>query len=349
MGPSRLLRSEHPFRTVLPEVIPSALLRMLDYNIEETYALARRFRVKLNIDKRCLNLIFGFLRSARGQYHEEEAKHNLTKLALLTGFVVLGGAANATTIPSTISSTLTITTNSKLTTNVSCAVPAGAACIQFGASNITLNLSGFTMKGTAPSSASCTPNGGQNGIDTNGKNNAAVRGPGLVTQFNGLGIVVSGNNSSVEGVAMTSICSEAITVSGSYNEIEGNSISRAVANPNIGAGVITLVGNGNRILHNEVGAVGGTASPGINVVSAGNLIEENNPSGNTFAGIAIAPGSTGNVVRHNHALGNGADIIDTNAAGLNTYDNNLCQTSLGAATCHLPNIAGHSNFEPDGD
>jgi hypothetical protein len=78
---------------------------------------------------------------------------NLTKLAVLTGFVFLGGAANATTIPSTISSTLTITTNSKLTTNVSCAVPAGAACIQFGASNITLNLNGFIITG---SSASCT-------------------------------------------------------------------------------------------------------------------------------------------------------------------------------------------------
>jgi hypothetical protein len=84
--------------------------------------------------KKCLSLIFSFLRNARGQYLEEEAMKNLTKLAVLTGFVFFGGAAQATTIPSTITSTpLTITTDSQLTGNVSCTVPANTDCIIFGA------------------------------------------------------------------------------------------------------------------------------------------------------------------------------------------------------------------------
>jgi Right handed beta helix region len=175
----------------------------------------------------------------------------------------------------------------------------------------------------------------------------AVRGPGLITQFNGNGIIVSGNTSSVEGIAMTSICAPAIFVSGGSNQIEGNSISRALVSPFLAGGEITLVGKGNRILHNEVGATGGS-SDGILVFSPGNLIEANNFSGNPDAGINIV--QTGNVVRHNQALGNlSGDIIDNNAAGANTYANNLCQTAVGGASCQLPNIAGHSNFEPNQD
>jgi hypothetical protein len=178
----------------------------------------------------------------------------------------------------------------------------------------------------------------------------AVRGPGLITQFNGNGIIVSGNTSSVEGIAMTSICAPAIFVSGGSNQIEGNSISRALVSPFLAGGEIVLQsGKGNRILHNEVGAAGGS-SDGIIVLSPGNLIQANNFSGNPDAGINIVPFSTGNVVRHNQALGNlSGDIIDGNTAGANTYANNLCQTAVGGASCQLPNIAGHSNFEPDGD
>ena len=290
---------------------------------------------------------------------------NLTKLALLPGFLFLGGVAQATTIPSTISSTLTITTDSHLTGNVTCAVPAGTTCIKFGANNITLKLNGFTI---APSSASCTASLGQNGIDTNGKNNVAIRGAGLVTQFNGFGIVVSGNNSAVEGVAITRVCLIAIVVSGSNNEVEGNSISRAVLSPFFVAPAISISGNGannghNRILHNEVGGTGpvgaaGTGNGGITVgapfgPSPGNLIEANNISGNPDFGINIQGGSTGNIVRRNQALGNiiDGDIFDNNAAGANTYDNNLCQVSNLSGVCNtpLPDIAGQSNFEPDGD
>jgi len=56
----------------------------------------------------------------------------------------------------------------------------------------------------------------------------SIQGPGLVRRFNFVDIVVSGNNSMVEGVAITSSCLEGIRVLGSNNEVERNSISRLV-------------------------------------------------------------------------------------------------------------------------
>ncbi|MGH6838592.1 MAG: right-handed parallel beta-helix repeat-containing protein [Methylocella sp.] len=273
--------------------------------------------------------------------------NNLIKLA---GMVVLGtGVAQATTIPATISTTLTIMTDSHLTGNVLCMV-TGAPCIKFGAKDITLKLNGFIMTGNG-GQTSCTSNISENGIDTNFKNNVSIFGPGLVRRFNGTGIVVSGNNSMVEGIAMRSSCGPAIEVVGSDNEIEGNSIGRA-ALPTIGPAAAIFVGNPggrNRILNNEIV---GASSSGIGVVgSNNNLIDGNNASGNSFDGIRFFSGSTRNTVRHNQALGNFSDIVDDNALGANDYDNNLCEVSaIGPSSvniCKLPNIAGHQNGPVD--
>ena len=286
---------------------------------------------------------------------------NLTKLVVLAGFVFLGGgAAEAANISGTISSPLTITANSRLTGNVACAV-VNAPCIIFGASNISLSLNGFTITGRNTSLTSCTLSLGETAIETNGKNNVVIRGPGLITEFNGGGVLVSGNNSSVEGVAMTSICALGIEVAGSYNKVEGNSISRSALDGE-DTGILLVAPAGyNTIRHNEVVGAGPfpiTASQfgdGIFVgypgsPSSNNLIEENDISGNPRFGLTFETGSTGNVVRHNQALGNASlDVDDLNAAGANTYDNNLCQTASGGASCQTPDIAGHSNFEPDGD
>lgn len=180
-------------------------------------------------------------------------KNNLIKLAALSGMVFLGtGLAQATTIKSPITSTLTITTNSHLTSNVTCTV-TGAPCIKFGAPNIKLNLNGFKMTGNGGPN-SCVSNDAENGIDTNLKNNVSIVGPGLVRQFNGSGIVVSGNYSSVEGVAETRICENGIRVTGSHDEIEGNSISLASLVTIGSFAGIDLDGPGafNNILNNEV-------------------------------------------------------------------------------------------------
>ena len=287
---------------------------------------------------------------------------NLTILGGFAGLVLLGGVAQATTIPSTISSTLTITTDSQLTGNVRCTV-TNNPCIKFGAPNIKLELKGFTMTGNNPNRTSCTSNPAEIGIDTNGKNYVVIRGPGLVKRFNGAGIAVRSDHSIVDGVALTSICGPGIFVPGSYNYIEDNSISRAALNGQ-DAG-ISLHGNAchNHVQHNEVVGAGPfpiTASQSGNGISVGvtgfpstfNWIEDNDISGNAGAGLAIVRGSTGNTVQNNQVLGNAftLDIIDANAAGANTYDSNLCEVSrVGIQSiCKLVDITGHSNFEPDG-
>ncbi|HEY4847408.1 MAG TPA: right-handed parallel beta-helix repeat-containing protein [Methylocella sp.] len=287
--------------------------------------------------------------------------------AALSGMAFLGtGLAQATTIPATISSTLTISTDSQLTSNVRCTV-TGAPCILFGAPGITLKLNGFTMTGNGVSRASCTLAFGETGIDTNGKNNVSIEGPGVVTRFNDIGIVVSGNNSEVEGVAITSSCREGIRVLGSYNGVVGNSVSRASLSGSFFTGIfLSNPGGNNRVLHNEFVGAGPwptTSSQGGHGIFVGepgfpsknNLIQGNNASGNPGAGIFIRVGSTGNTIRHNQALGNVVfdDIFDDNALPANTYDNNLCEVSrIGPSAvniCKVPNIAGHRNGNPDGD
>src|SRR5213593_931083 len=63
-------------------------------------------------------------------------------------------AAPEETISGTISATRIITQNARLTGDVTCTVEA-APCIQFGAPNIKLNLSGFTITGLGDPSTGC--------------------------------------------------------------------------------------------------------------------------------------------------------------------------------------------------
>jgi hypothetical protein len=99
------------------------------------------------------------------------------------------GTANGTNIGGTISATLTITDDSQLVDDVTCTV-VGAPCIAIGASNVTLDLNGFTMTGQADPQTGCSGvgTGGENGIDVNTQIGAQIRGPGLVKQFRGFGI-----------------------------------------------------------------------------------------------------------------------------------------------------------------
>ena len=124
---------------------------------------------------------------------------------------------------------------------------------------------------------------------------------------------------------------------------------------------VSAPGGNNRILNNEVVGAGtypiisGQGGFGIFVGEPGapsnnNLIQENNASGNPGAGIFISgpsgptPGSKGNKVLNNQALGNinAGDIFDANAPGANTYKDNLCEVS-NINICELPNIARHRN------
>jgi len=157
-------------------------------------------------------------------------------VALLTAGMVAAAVARVSprpaledTISGTLSATRVITQDTKLTGDVICAM-TGAPCIQFGASDITLNLNGFTMTGLADPSTGC-PQGStamEFGIDTNDRSDVTILGPGLVQQFRNHGILVRPNTVGARVVFVTSStnCAAGIILFGSDNLVEGNFLVR---------------------------------------------------------------------------------------------------------------------------
>jgi hypothetical protein len=124
----------------------------------------------------------------------------------------------AADIGGTISSTLTITGDSQLVDDVTCTV-TGVPCIAVGASNITLDLNGFTMTGLGNSETGCSgaptsfaPGASEDGIFVNAQTGVTIRGPGLIQRFRGAGIFT--NNSS--GVTVASVTASTNCLSGIY-------------------------------------------------------------------------------------------------------------------------------------
>ena len=106
-----------------------------------------------------------------------------------------------------------------------------------------------------------------------------------------------------------------------------------------------MIGHNSRVRLNEAHA-NGYAEPsddfGIGLIgaSSGNVIEQNNVSGNTN-GIYIAAGAIDNVVRENVVLGNPAiqsarpnaqalDILNLSPEGRTRFERNVCVTSQNA-------------------
>jgi parallel beta-helix repeat protein len=106
-----------------------------------------------------------------------------------------------------------------------------------------------------------------------------------------------------------------------------------------------VIGHNSRVRLNESHA-NGYAEPsddfGIGLIGtpSGNVIEQNNVSGNTN-GIYIAAGAVDNLVRENVVLGNPAiqsarpnvqavDILNLAPAGRTTFERNVCVTALNA-------------------
>ena len=291
-----------------------------------------------------------------------------THHALLWAAVALlwSHPAQATDISGTISSTLTITSDSRLIGDVSCTV-VGAPCIQFGAPGIQLNLNGHTMTGNG-ARATCTFTANEDGIFTNGQNAVSIQGPGIVRRFRQRGIDITGSESVVRHVTVLSSCLEGIVVAGHRNFVAENSIARASLGTNFDASIWVQGTGSHVILRNEISAAGAitseseeatemltTGGQGIFVgigggtPSTNNLIQENSSSGIPGSGLFFTLGSTGNQVFNNQFLGNVIfdDIFDNNAVGANSYNANLCEVSRVGPTstnvCQIPNIAGHKN------
>jgi hypothetical protein len=132
----------------------------------------------------------------------------------------------ATDISGTITTTLTITENSKLVDDVICQV-VGAPCIAFGASGITLELNGFSITGLADVQTTCSAGPTtfsppampvEDGIDLNLQTNVAVHGPGVVQLFRGPGIFsLNGQGVMVTGVTTANNCMSGILIGGGSN------------------------------------------------------------------------------------------------------------------------------------
>ena len=152
-------------------------------------------------------------------------RHKTLAASFLVALFMCAGSAHATDISGIITTTLTITDNSKLVGDVVCTV-TGGPCIAFGASGLTLDLNGYSMTGLGDPLAGCAgPAGpGENGILVNALKDIVIRGLGVVQQFRTQGIVI--NNSTgvtVTGVTMSTNCaSGVIVIGGSDHLLEGN-------------------------------------------------------------------------------------------------------------------------------
>jgi hypothetical protein len=294
-------------------------------------------------------------------------KRTLAKLVILSSMVVLlTGLAYAGPLSGNITSTLTITRDTWLTGNVTCNVATGTECIVFGSSFISLELNGFTITGkgaTGVNRGSC-PTGvvpGEAAIDTNFKNFVLIEGPGLIGEFRERGIVVTGSNSQVENVVVSSTCSDGIDVFGSHNEIDYNKVVRASLSGGFLSSIFVSGPGSHAILHNKIAGsgplplppaqggqgifIGGpTGSPTGNNLIEGNFIGGLSSNGISFASSKDAgfADTHGNQVIDNSAFGNlnlaSFDIMDDNSPGANFYQDNACETSAGPGAPTCPNL-----------
>jgi hypothetical protein len=141
----------------------------------------------------------------------------LPSLALLT----CAASAYAREISGTITTTLTLTEDSVLTGDVTCAT-TGATCIVLGAPGITLDLNGFALTGLADPQNACSGQSaaGEVGIDINMQRDVVIRGPGLVQRFRNQGIQLRNSTAvRISAVTVSTNCLSGIFVNGGSDHV----------------------------------------------------------------------------------------------------------------------------------
>src|SRR5579864_7096922 len=151
----------------------------------------------------------------------------ITWLATFLGaLLVCVGSARAADIGGTISSTLTITEDSQLVDDVTCTV-SSVPCLDIGASNITLELNGFSITGQGDPQTGCAGSadpGIEHGIRILNQTGVTIRGPGIVQRFRDQGIVINASTGTrVIGVTTSTNCNSGIIINGgaSLSVLEG--------------------------------------------------------------------------------------------------------------------------------
>jgi len=223
----------------------------------------------------------------------------LAVLTLLAATLVLGtGAARAMDISGTLTTTLTITDpTNNFVGNVTCTMVA-TPCISFGAPNIALNLNGFTMTGNGARESCSSSTPGENGITTNGQSGAVIQGPGLIRRFRANGIVVTGDNTTVDQAFVASTCMNGVSVQqGTGSQVTNSTVVRASLTGVYFTGISVGGGGGHTIQGNTVVGASDLAAQSVNrgghgivvgITPAGNTIQNNNVSGNPGAGYSYS-------------------------------------------------------------
>jgi hypothetical protein len=155
--------------------------------------------------------------------------------SFLTVVLAFAATASATDISGTISSPLTIMDNSRLVGDVVCTV-SGAPCITIAASNVVLDLNGYSITGLGDPQTGCSGNavGSEIGILVNKLNNVTIRGLGMVQQFRNFGVqLLSSTGVTVSGLTSSTNCTSGIIVSGGSNNVLANNVS--IRNGTLGA------------------------------------------------------------------------------------------------------------------
>jgi hypothetical protein len=141
--------------------------------------------------------------------------------------ILCAGTALASKISGTIGSTMTITEDSELVGNVTCTV-SGLPCLDIVASNVTLELNGFSITGLGDPQTGCAGSanpGTEHGIRILGQTGVMIHGPGIVQRFRDQGIVINGSTgTTVTGVTTSTNCNSGIIVNGgsSLSVLENN-------------------------------------------------------------------------------------------------------------------------------
>jgi hypothetical protein len=145
---------------------------------------------------------------------------------LLCALVAFASSAHAADIGGTISATMAITQDSQLIDDVTCTV-TDVPCLDIVASNVTLELNGFSMTGLADPQTGCmgiSTSGPEMGIRILNQTGVTIHGPGIIQRFRVHGIIIQGSTTgtTITGVTASTNCASGFLVGGNSNVLENN-------------------------------------------------------------------------------------------------------------------------------
>jgi parallel beta-helix repeat protein len=250
-----------------------------------------------------------------------------------------------------------VTEDVTLTSDLNCANGDG---LIVGASDITINMNGYSITSGDAAGAEGTPTtsgdaAGAEGTPTTSGDAAGAEDP-LTTDYDGTSgiLVANADNVAISGLGKIDGFTRGVTFLGSSGgslsdvQLSGNDIGAVVASSsgveisrntmtNNGIAVVFDSSNGGVTAFNQIVA---NLREGVLLLgSSDNVVAANNMYGNGANGIYLDPMSRGNNIDYNTVFGhdtadlNNADGMPTNVNQNSFGDNNNCGTSLPGGLC----------------